>query len=344
MPPPEVWGPAVWTLFHTLAEKINVNAYPAVFPSLFNMIIKICKFLPCPECSNDASIFLAKVKVSELKTKESLKATLCIFHNTVNAKKRKPIFIYSNIGVYGKYNLIRVINNFISQYQTKGNMKLLTESFQRQFIIKEFKNWFMKTIKAFYEPAIVPPPLPQATVEEPIEEPVTSVEEPIELQEQEISVSNIEEPAIEDSISDPVEEPVSNIEEQVEEPVSNIGEPIEEPIEVEEQEEPVSNIEEPAIEDSISEPLEEPVTSVEEPIEEPLEEPIEEPLEEPLEEPIEEPIEEPAIEDSISDPLEEQASVEENISETTDVILDTNIETTQVSKKKNKKNKNKNKK
>jgi hypothetical protein len=41
MPPPEVWGPAVWTLFHTLAEKINVNAYPAVFPSLFNMIIKI---------------------------------------------------------------------------------------------------------------------------------------------------------------------------------------------------------------------------------------------------------------------------------------------------------------
>ena len=307
MPPPEVWGPAVWTLFHTLAEKINVNAYPAVFPSLFNMIIKISKFLPCPECSNDASIFLAKVKVSELKTKESLKAMLCIFHNTVNAKKRKPIFSYSNIGVYGKYNLIRVINNFISQYQTKGNMKLLTESFQRQFIIKDFKNWFQKTIKAFSGPISVPTPLPVAIVEEPMEEavsePVTSVEEPvsnieehvsnikepIEVQEQEIPVSNIEEPAIEDSISEPVEESVSNIKE---------------PIEVQEQEIPVSNIEEPAIEDSISEPVEEPILSS----------------------------------------SQEQASVEEDISEINDVILDTNIETTQVSKKKNKKNKNKNKK
>jgi len=237
MPPPEVWGPAVWTLFHTLAEKINVNAYPAVFPSLFNMIIKISKFLPCPECSNDASIFLAKVKVSELKTKESLKAMLCIFHNTVNAKKRKPIFSYSNIRVYGKYNLIRVINNFISQYQTKGNMKLLTESFQRQFIIKDFKNWFLKTIKAFYGPVSIPTPLPDAIVEEAVsepvtsvEEPVTSLEEPIEVQEQEIPVSNIEEPTIEDSISEPVEEPIisSSSEEQasVEEDISEINDVI----------------------------------------------------------------------------------------------------------------------
>jgi len=252
MPPPEVWGPAVWTLFHTLAEKINVNAYPAVFPSLFNTIIKISKYLPCPECASDASNFLAKVKASELQTKESLKALLCVFHNTVNAKKRKPIFHYSNIGVYGKYNLIRVINNFISQYQTKGNMKLLTESFQRQFIIKDFKNWFQKTIKAFYGPVSVPTPLPTAIVEEPIEEsviePVSNIEEPA-IEE---PVSNIEEPAIEDSISDPLEEPVTSVEE---------------PIEVQEQEIMVSNIVEPAIEDSISDPLEEPVSD-------PLEEPI----------------------------------------------------------------------
>jgi hypothetical protein len=333
MPPPEVWGPAVWTLFHTLAEKINVNAYPAVFPSLFNMIIKISKFLPCPECSNDASIFLAKVKVSELKTKESLKAMLCIFHNTVNAKKRKPIFSYSNIRVYGKYNLIKVINNFISQYQTKGNMKLLTESFQRQFIIKDFKNWFQKTIKAFSGPISVPTPLPVAIVEEAVsepvtsvEEPVTSLEEPIEVQEQEIPVTSLEEPAIEDSISEPVEEPVTSLEE---------------PIEVQEQEIPVSNIEEPTIEDSISEPVEEPISNIEEPIEVQEQEIPVSNIEEPtIEDSISEPVEEPIISSS----SEEQASVEEDISEINDVILDTNIETTQVSKKKNKKNKNKNKK
>ena len=156
MSPPEVWGPAVWTLFHTLAEKINPNAYPFVFPSLFNIITKICKFLPCPECSIDASFFLAKIRVSDLKTKESFKKLLCVFHNTVNAKKRKPIFKYMYISLYGKLNLIRIVNNFISQYNTKGNMKLLNESFQRQFVVKDFKNWFQKYIKAFLPSPNIP--------------------------------------------------------------------------------------------------------------------------------------------------------------------------------------------
>ena len=261
MPPPEVWGPAVWTLFHTLAEKINVNAYPVVFPSLFNMIVKICRYLPCPECSSDASNFLAKVKASDLKSKESLKAMLCVFHNTVNAKKRKPIFHYSNIGIYGRYNLIWVINNFISKYQTKGNMKLLTESFQRQFVIKNFKLWFQGFYKAFAEvpPVVVEPitlveelVLEEPVLEEPIDKPQEeeSLTAPIEEQ-QEVAISNIEEPAIEDSLSDPIEEPVTLVEE---------------PIDESQEEVTISNIEEPILEDSLSDPIEEPVTLEEEPV------------------------------------------------------------------------------
>ena len=45
MSPPEVWGPAVWTLFHTLIEKMNPNAYPYVIGSMFTMFTRICKFL-----------------------------------------------------------------------------------------------------------------------------------------------------------------------------------------------------------------------------------------------------------------------------------------------------------
>ena len=119
MSPPEVWGPAVWTLFHTLAEKINDDAYPFISHSLFNMIVRICKFLPCPECSIDASNFLAKIKISDIKTKTEFKNTFYVFHNWVNAKKRKPIFNYSNISNYGRYNLIKIFNNFIDNYQTK---------------------------------------------------------------------------------------------------------------------------------------------------------------------------------------------------------------------------------
>lgn len=148
MSPPEVWGPSVWRFFHTLSEKINDDA-SVLLPQMFNFIVKFCKFLPCPDCSMSSSNFLAKIKISDLKKKIQFKNTIYIFHNWVNVKKRKALFNYSKIEMYKNYNLINVINNFIGNYQTNGNMKLLTETFQRQLIIKDFKRWFTLNIKAF---------------------------------------------------------------------------------------------------------------------------------------------------------------------------------------------------
>jgi hypothetical protein len=149
MSPPEVWGPAVWTLFHTLAEKIDESAYPHLVNSLFNVMVKICKFLPCPECAKDASNFLAKINIKDYKTKLEFKNMLYLFHNYVNAKKRKPLFNYIYINKYNELNLIQVIKNFISKYNTKGNMKLLTETFHRSILIKDFINWFKINSHAF---------------------------------------------------------------------------------------------------------------------------------------------------------------------------------------------------
>lgn len=151
MPPPEVWGPAVWTLFHTFAEKIDENAYPYLIDSMFLMFVRICKFLPCPECSRDASKFLAKINIKEYKTKLEFKNMLYLFHNYVNAKKRKPLFNYVNIDKYGRLNIINVIKNFISHYNTKGNMKMLTETFQRSLVIKDFISWFKANSRAFIQ-------------------------------------------------------------------------------------------------------------------------------------------------------------------------------------------------
>ena len=78
MSPPEVWGPAVWNLFHTLCEQLNENAFKSVAPSLFNMIVRICKFLPCPDCALDATIFLANIKFSDIKNKTDLKMFACV--------------------------------------------------------------------------------------------------------------------------------------------------------------------------------------------------------------------------------------------------------------------------
>jgi len=177
MSPPEVWGPAVWTLFHTLIEKMNPYAYTNVIRSMFGMILRICKFLPCPECSTDASNFLAKIKLNDYKTKDDFKNMLYLFHNYVNAKKRKPLYNYSNLQKYNGLNLVLVINNFIAKYNTTGNMKLLAESFQRSFVVKDLVTWFKIYARAFIQPTIIN--YPRQITEEPtiIEEPITTEEE-----------------------------------------------------------------------------------------------------------------------------------------------------------------------
>ena len=100
MSPPEIWGPAVWTLFHTLAEKVNELAFPFIKVQLFSQIKRICSFLPCPECSNDATKFLERININNIKSKYEFKNTIYLFHNWVNAKKKKPLFNYSNIEIY----------------------------------------------------------------------------------------------------------------------------------------------------------------------------------------------------------------------------------------------------
>jgi hypothetical protein len=149
MPPPEVWGPPIWTFFHTLAEKVNENEFPKIKLILFSYIKRICNFLPCPECSSHAYQFLARVNINSIKTKQEFKNMLYIFHNAVNKRKNKQLFNYANMNKYKNYNVGATFNNFISVYHTKGNMNLIAESFQRNLLIKDLKNWLINNHKYF---------------------------------------------------------------------------------------------------------------------------------------------------------------------------------------------------
>jgi hypothetical protein len=147
---PEIWGPPIWTLFHTLVEKINETDYSIIGLELFGYIKKICNYLPCPECSQHATRFLASVKLENVKTKDDLRKILYIFHNVVNKRKNKSLFNFENLNNYKNKNIIQVFNRFINHYKTPtGNMKLITDSFQRQFIIKNFRKWFLTNYKRF---------------------------------------------------------------------------------------------------------------------------------------------------------------------------------------------------
>jgi len=97
MSPPEIWGPPVWTFFHTLAENINEDGFLNIKISLFSFIKRICTYLPCPDCSQHAIHFLAKVNINKIITKNDFKSMLYVFHNTVNKRKKKKMFNYNNI-------------------------------------------------------------------------------------------------------------------------------------------------------------------------------------------------------------------------------------------------------
>ena len=166
MSPPEVWGPPVWTLFHTLAVKMNPDTCSTMIGSTFNMIKQICKVLPCPECSHDASNFLANIDIKKYKTKEEFRIMLYLFHNYVNKKKRKPLFDFSKMNLYARTNNNVVISNFIKNFHTKGNMKLLAETFQRGFVIKHFRNWY-KTNYHVFNMTLIPTEVPAVPTEVP---------------------------------------------------------------------------------------------------------------------------------------------------------------------------------
>lgn len=149
MPAPTIWGPPIWTLLHTMAEKIKEDEYNKLVPQLFGLIKRICAFLPCPECSQHATTFLAKIKPQEISSKTDFKNMLYLFHNMVNFRKKKPLYNYSNINNYKNVNIQQAFNNFVMVYNTTGNMKLLTESFQRQLIIKDLKTWLINNHSSF---------------------------------------------------------------------------------------------------------------------------------------------------------------------------------------------------
>jgi len=141
MPGISVWGPPTWTMLHILAEKINESDYSRLSAQLFGMVKRICAVLPCPECSQHATTFLTTIKQSNLSTKEDFSNMLYLFHNRVNVRKKKPLFNHLDITKYNQINIQIAFKNFIAVYNTRGNMKMLAETFQRQLVIKDLRNW-----------------------------------------------------------------------------------------------------------------------------------------------------------------------------------------------------------
>ena len=146
---PSNWGPPTWIFMHSLAANLKEDSFSVIGPSLILLIIQISNNLPCPECAQHAKEFWSKVKTANIKNKTDLINLLFVFHNIVNKRKGYPPFKYDYLGYYNNKNIIDTYNIFSRNFNTKGNMNLINESFHRNRLLSSLRTWIMTNIKHF---------------------------------------------------------------------------------------------------------------------------------------------------------------------------------------------------
>ena len=116
----KTWAIPCWFFFHDMAEKISKSYYEENYEGVFDLIVLICKNLPCPYCREHATYYLRNKRAKDVNTKPKLKKFLYTFHNDVNKRighhvfgedillKYKTIniekaYIYFNQNFYGAY-------------------------------------------------------------------------------------------------------------------------------------------------------------------------------------------------------------------------------------------------
>ena len=143
------WGPVIWKLFHTLAEKVNEKDYYKVAKSLFLFIKRICSLLPCPECQEHASLYLRKTSF-DISTKQKLKQYLLVFHNEVNKRKGKKVETEEILKSYESEDLASVYNDFVRVFSARGNVRMLADTLHRQMLMNEFRTWIISQRECFH--------------------------------------------------------------------------------------------------------------------------------------------------------------------------------------------------
>ena len=147
----KTWGPCTWYLFHSLAEKIKEEHFPALRLELLGIIKQICSSLPCPECAGHATQYMTRLNANRVRTKNDMKMMLLSFHNEVNTKHNKPIFNETQLNEkYSKARTNEVIKYFFQVWNTPNrNPKMMSNSLHKNLITTTFINWWKKNYLYF---------------------------------------------------------------------------------------------------------------------------------------------------------------------------------------------------
>lgn len=147
----DIWGPATWTLFHTLAEKVKDADFNELKTYMFIYIKRICGNLPCPDCAAHATQFISKFNPDQFASKQNFKIFLLNFHNSVNARIGKRPFTVEELNTkYVRANTFVIISHFIKVYSYRNtNVRLLINSFHKDILIKDFIKFIRENSSKF---------------------------------------------------------------------------------------------------------------------------------------------------------------------------------------------------
>ena len=110
----KIWGTAVWTFFHTLAEKIHEDKYALLIQDIYSFIYRICEILPCGICSIPATKYLNNLDFNrQITCKEDFRTILAQFHNFVNIKTNAPIFHEKNLVIYAQNDVMKTYESLL---------------------------------------------------------------------------------------------------------------------------------------------------------------------------------------------------------------------------------------
>lgn len=146
-----VWGPAVWSFFHTSAAKLKPECFANTGKALLSHIIIICNNLPCPDCALHATNYMNQININNIQSKDDLIKMLFIFHNQVNVRIGQPAFDISELNIkYDSANLKDVYNNFIRHFSDKHHIfGMLADDMFRQRLCKQITDWLRTHINDF---------------------------------------------------------------------------------------------------------------------------------------------------------------------------------------------------
>jgi hypothetical protein len=139
-----------------LAYKAVPGDFAEIKADLIQYIQRICANLPCPECTQHATEYMAKNSriLAQITTKEQLHYFLVDFHNVVNVRKQKPAFTYEQADEkYKRAKTSDVVQYFFKIYGERsngGNLKMFTNGFHKQLLLSDFSAWMVRNYGKFY--------------------------------------------------------------------------------------------------------------------------------------------------------------------------------------------------